>query len=44
MTEKGVTPVKVTVVKPPPPKTEAATSGSDKTETATKAKPGNPPQ
>jgi len=44
MTEKGVTPVKVTVVEPPPPKTEAATSGSDKTETATKAKPGNPPQ
>ncbi len=42
MTEKGVTPVTVAVVKPPPPKTEAITSESEKTE-ATEAKPGNPP-
>ena len=44
MTEKGVTPVKVTVVKPPPPKTEATTSESDKTESVTETKPGKSPQ
>jgi rare lipoprotein A (peptidoglycan hydrolase) len=44
MTEKGVTPVKVTVVKPPPPKTEATPSESDKTEAVTETKPGKSPQ
>jgi hypothetical protein len=44
MIEKGVTPVTVAVVKPPPPKGEATTSESDKTEAATEAKPGNSPQ